>query len=144
MPTSLARFARLAPAERALLARLVFLIAAIRLGLWGRGHEPVRRWLRREWVAARFAMDLRSHTPERLAWAVRTASRPVPGASCLTQSLALQFLLARSGRSSSVRIGVARPAGRFAAHAWVECGGQLLLDGPGREAFAEILSWDDR
>jgi len=29
-------------------------------------------------------------------WAVRVASRPIPGATCLTQSLALHYLLMRA------------------------------------------------
>ena len=42
----------------------------------------------------------------RLEWAVRAAGRRVPMASCLTQALALQFLLGRSGHFSEVLIGV--------------------------------------
>lgn len=140
----LRRFRRLAPEERALLPRLVPLVAVIRVALWIVDCAKVRRWLRAGWLAAAFPADLDRLTPERLAWAVRTACRAVPFATCLTQSLALQFLLARSGRHSSIRIGVARPEGRFAAHAWVECAGQTLLDRPEHAArFAEILSWED-
>jgi hypothetical protein len=66
-----------------------------------------------------------------LAWAVRAASRWVPGATCLTQSLALQFLLTQIGRRCVLRIGVARTFPRaLTAHAWVDCGGEVLLDQP--------------
>ncbi len=52
-------------------------------------------------------------------------------ASCLTQSLALQCLLARSGRSSQVHIGVKKDAAAgFQSHAWVECEGRMLLSAP--------------
>ncbi len=139
------RFRRLAPEERALLPRLVLLVAGIRVALWVVDCATVRRWLRATWLPAAFPANMNRLTPERLAWAVRTACRAVPFATCLTQSLALQFLLACSGRRSSIRIGVAKPEGRFAAHAWIECSGQTLLDRPENIArFAEILSWEDR
>lgn len=50
--------------------------------------------------------------------------------SCLRQALCLWFLLARRGVASQVRIGVEKPAGsEFAAHAWVERHGQVLIGG---------------
>ena len=56
----------------------------------------------------------------------------VPGASCLTQALALQWLLARGGHGSDLHIGVRRAGdGRFAAHAWVSCNGRVVLGAAG-------------
>jgi len=73
------------------------------------------------------------------AHAVSRAARLVPRASCLTQALALQRLLARRGLESSLFLGVdragkpsrtARPrALRFEAHAWVEWRGRILIGG---------------
>src|SRR5438128_1120517 len=40
-------------------------------------------------------------------WAVRATSRCVPAATCLTQALAGQVLLARAGYDSRLEIGVA-------------------------------------
>lgn len=50
-------------------------------------------------------------------------------ANCLKQSLVLWWLLARLGISSEIQIGVNREeAEAINAHAWVECGGQALID----------------
>ena len=66
--------------------------------------------------------------PKHLAWAVARVSRHVPHASCLTQALALQLLLARRGWPSRLHLGMGRDAaGTWQAHAWVECEGQVIL-----------------
>jgi hypothetical protein len=66
-----------------------------------------------------------------LAWAVRTSSRLVPAATCLTQSLALQCVLTTAGRPCRVEIGVAKDArGKFQSHACVEHDGHTLLTTP--------------
>jgi len=78
----------------------------------------------------------------RLVWAVRAASRRIPAASCLTQSLALHCLLARAGHRSEIRIGVAKNAeAGFQAHAWVEYAGQPLLSIPEEvERYVRLLT----
>ena len=64
----------------------------------------------------------------RVAWGVRAASRLIPGATCLTQALAGQYLLGRAGIEFTVRIGVnANGEKGFAAHAWLVSGGTILL-----------------
>jgi hypothetical protein len=66
-----------------------------------------------------------------LVWAVTAASRYIPDATCLPQALALQALLAHSGHSSRVEIGVAKDeAHLLEAHAWVTCGDQVVIGGP--------------
>jgi hypothetical protein len=78
----------------------------------------------------------------RISWAVRAAARRVPGASCLTQALALHYLMGRAGHVSQVRIGVAKDAeGRFESHAWLEYQGTVLVGDNGDLArFAPILA----
>jgi hypothetical protein len=49
-------------------------------------------------------------------------------ASCLPESLTLWWLLRRQRIHSDLRIGVRKLAGRFEAHAWVECQGVALND----------------
>jgi len=73
------------------------------------------------------------------AHAISRAARWVPRASCLTQALALQRLLARRGLESSLFLGVDRAvtpseaprprAKGFEAHAWVEWRGRVLIGG---------------
>src|SRR5204863_897849 len=68
-------------------------------------------------------------SPESVAWAVRVAGERV-GATCLTQALAVQFLLSRSGCPSDLRIGVTREDdGRFFAQAWVAVVRQSIICG---------------
>jgi len=77
---------------------------------------------------------------ERVAWALGAAGRRLPGGTnCLAQALAGQALLRRSGRRAVLRIGVARQAsGEFAAHAWVDCGGQIVVGGAERADFTAL------
>ena len=70
----------------------------------------------------------------RIGWAVRQSARIVPKANCLTQALAAQYLLARSGYRSQLRLGVAKDnAGRLLAHAWLLSDGKVVVGGSSRE-----------
>src|SRR5258706_346929 len=80
------KFARLTPAERALLMHAALLLAGIRVALWLLPYFLLRRLLRTGHEGS--AEKSGSSTPGRIAWAVRVASRLVPAATCLTQSLA--------------------------------------------------------
>lgn len=63
---------------------------------------------------------------------VRAAAHHSMGRStCWQESLALWWLLGRQGIASSVRIGAHKAAGRFQAHAWVECDGAALNEDDG-------------
>jgi len=68
-------------------------------------------------------------TIDRVSWAVRAASRFVPGASnCLVRALATQALLGKYGYQSELRIGVRKEAdASLAAHAWLESGGAIVI-----------------
>lgn len=80
--------------------------------------------------------------PTRIEWAVRVASRAVPGTTCLTQALALHRLLSRYRYPSVVQVGVRNIDGRFTAHAWVEYDGRPLL-GTEKEvaAYSRFFTW---
>jgi hypothetical protein len=77
---------------------------------------------------------------ERVRMAVRmvnAAARYGLGSTCLEKSLALWWLLHREGMTSSVRIGARKAAGKFEAHAWVECDGVALNEpGEGHRHYA--------
>jgi hypothetical protein len=64
--------------------------------------------------------------------------------TCLEESLALWFLLARQGIPSRVRFGVRKDAKKFEAHAWVECAGMALNEAEDMHrhiaAFEEALA----
>jgi hypothetical protein len=119
----------LPPSERGLVLRTLPLVAAIRVALWLAPLQRVRRLIR---ACERLPFSVPADLPvARLEWAVRAVSRRVPMASCLTQALALQFLLVRSGRSAEVHIGVRKDTKTgFQSHAWVECEGRMLLSEP--------------
>ena len=117
------------------------LVAAIRIALW---FLPIRRVRRLIGACEHLPLAIPCETPvSRLVWAVRAASRRIPMASCLTQSLALQFLLVRAGHSSQLHIGVKNDlqAGLL-FHAWVECEGCTLLSPPSEAAeYSHLLAW---
>ena len=66
----------------------------------------------------------------RLGYLVERVSRSVPGATCLTQALALKWMLTRRRVTCQLRIGVAKDADdAFKAHAWLESASQRVLIG---------------
>ncbi|MCY4505336.1 MAG: lasso peptide biosynthesis B2 protein [Acidobacteria bacterium] len=80
---------------------------------------------------------------DRTLEAVRTASRYYHrrGLDCLPRSLAIYVLLRRQGVPATLRIGVKRFP--FAAHAWVECLGEVFddsIDDWRHEPYVPILS----
>ena len=69
------------------------------------------------------------------------ASRRVPKATCLTQAIALRTLLARDGKESELRIGVAKAEdGRLEAHAWLESDGRIVIGGRESSRFAVLAA----
>jgi len=122
----LQRLAALSADERWLLARAAALVASIRIALWLLPLHWICRWAHRSGAVSR---PLEAMPASRLAWVVQVAARRIPGASCLTQAMALQWLLVRAGRAASLQLGVAKDAAHgFESHAWVECEGQVFLD----------------
>lgn len=70
--------------------------------------------------------SLRHLSSERLAQLVEIAGRHAPmRTTCLTEALALSWILRRRGLAGELRIGVARHDGALVAHAWLEAS-----DGP--------------
>lgn len=132
------RLAALPADERLRLLHAALVVATVRLALLALPFRRVRAFV-----------DARQPAPQRSgrvaanqwAWAVGVAARRIPGASCLTQALALQWLLVRAGQSASIHVGVAKDGARgFEAHAWLESGGEILLGGDEPlERFAPIL-----
>lgn len=135
------KFMRLPAADGVLLMHAAFGLAAVRLGLWLLPLCSVQRAV--EGFSGRpSASAMPAH---RLAWAIRAAARYVPAATCLTQALALQWLLMRSGHVSRIHIGVKKAAGaRLEAHAWVECNGQVVIGGPAAYTYIPLAAWEGR
>lgn len=76
---------------------------------------------------------------DRVGWAVASAARFVPGATCLPQALAAEFLLRRRGHPAGLRLGVAKDErGHVEAHAWVESYGHVVIGDHDLERFTEL------
>lgn len=133
----LRRFAAMPPSERRLLIRALLYVGAVRTGLWILPLRVVREKILRfrESSGGGFSVN-------EIVWAVKIASRYVPAASCLTQALAAQALLARSNHHSRIEIGIAKEGGLFAAHAWLVCGERIVLGGPDVAGYAPLAGWE--
>jgi hypothetical protein len=106
--------------EAALLFWAGVTVAAVRLGLW---TLPFPLMQKRLASLGRARRQNRAVDRDAVCLAVQRVSRLVPEATCLTQALAAQVLLARRGFESVLRIGVARGDGTVGivkAHAWLE------------------------
>lgn len=108
-----------------LLASSFLTLCLVRIALCFLPYRVLRRFI----PSPAGCQDSRFYA-RRVVSAVVRAAPYVPGASCLTRALATQFLLARSGHRSTIRIGVRKEAdGTLGAHAWLVCDGTLVLGG---------------
>ena len=105
----------------------MFMLGTIRLGLW---LFPFR--LMRLLLAGVKQSKYELHEPDetyidKTIWAITIATEYIP-ATCLTQAIAIQVLLAQRSYSTDLRIGVAKCDGRqLQAHAWVESQGKVVI-----------------
>jgi Transglutaminase-like superfamily len=119
--------------DQAFLVRALVTLLGVQLALRVASIERLKSW----------ASHVGSGTEpsERVVWAVRAAARRLPGCTCLVSALALQRLLSRQGHVSELHVGVAKQGEKFAAHAWVTCGGQLLIGETDGETYVPLLAW---
>jgi hypothetical protein len=129
------RFLRLSAPDRRLVLRAAVWLALVRLALWTRPFARVQQLVT---VAASEPSRAPAIAPGRLAWAVEAAAQAVPKASCLTQALAAQIMLERSGAHPDLRIGVATDQEGFEAHAWLELDGRPLVGAHELERYAPL------
>ena len=128
----LIKFFRLPRAERRLLLNSLWLVGAVRLGLWILPFQYLRRIVSSSSKTASQPNEADRDLPDRVAWAVTVSSEYIPCATCLTQALAAKVLLGRRGQSAVLRIGVTRvEGGEFLAHAWIESHGKVVIGGSG-------------
>ncbi len=117
---------------RYLLMSLV-LLPVIDVSLRRVGYKRTLVWLSRR--AERCEVTINSvDSPgfaSKIARMVSLAGRRSPWrTTCLRQALVLWFLLARRGVATELRLGVEKSeTGDFAAHAWVELDGHVLIGG---------------
>ena len=118
-------FPRLSRGELIRLTKAFLVVAGLRLALLLLPYPTIRKL-----IPLRLAPNRVGDAPRRVPWRVSTVARLIPGATCLTQALATQLLLARAGHTSQIRIGVAKgDSGNLAAHAWVVIDETVLIGG---------------
>lgn len=119
--------------ERRLVLQALIVVPAVRLALWVLPFRLVHRFVRGRHVSDRMTLSA-----DRVVRAVAAVSARVPRATCLTQALAASLLLPRYGHDATLRVGVAKEAGRLRAHAWLESGGATILGEPEPGAFQPL------
>ena len=124
---AISKFLRLSWREQKLVAGAVLALSAVRIGLVALPFTRVRGIVARGYRR----LDDKTSRPalERVTWAIEAASHYVPGGSnCLVRALASEYVLGRFGYPCELKIGVAKgAAGEFAAHAWLESDGRVVI-----------------
>ncbi|MBN9221845.1 MAG: lasso peptide biosynthesis B2 protein [Mesorhizobium sp.] len=136
----LARVFSLSGSEAVFLCRCLLVVAAVRLGLTVLSYNRFRAMVTR--LNARQCASMGEL--RRVAWGVAAAARFVPRATCLTQALSGQYLLARQGNASNIRIGIERDTGaQLKAHAWLISDNHIVLGGS-LDGFAHLVDHGSR
>lgn len=132
---------RLAGRSVFVLCRAVVVVATIRAFLWLYPYGRVLRTVAKERHTYRH-MDAEGEAKymRDVIWAVRAVARRTLGDSpCLTQALAVKWMLRTTNADTILRIGVAKSEDNsLNAHAWLECNGVILIGG-GRSPFSYSL-----
>ncbi|MDR3701280.1 MAG: lasso peptide biosynthesis B2 protein [Candidatus Sulfopaludibacter sp.] len=117
--------------EDAAFAQALGATIAVRVLLAGLPVRSVRRVLRRV-LSANQPLPVRKRiSMDRLLRCAARASRLSPvGSTCLVSALVAEALLNRHGYPVTLRVGAQRLAGAFAAHAWLEFEGCVVVGGP--------------
>jgi len=125
----LLKFFRLPAHERFALRNAVLLLLLIRLGLTVLPLKRLAGILRATKRVLPRNPAGASLTPELISWAVKRASRYVPGGeNCLARALTAKALLEHAGYPAALHIGVLRNgAGCIRAHAWVKSGERFVV-----------------
>jgi hypothetical protein len=125
MAANAASFFALSWWERKVLAQALMLLPLTALAL---PVVPVRKLS----IGVNRSRTRRDHdyaTADRVAHMVAAAAAYGPyRATCLPQSIVLQWLLRRNGIPSELRYGARRVDGNVTAHCWVELDGRPLID----------------
>jgi hypothetical protein len=137
----IAKLLRLPPSDRRLLMMSVFVLGAVRLGLWLLPFQTVRRLINSMTRSTNHPHQHDKIPIDAVTWAIGVASRSIPSATCLTQALAAQVLLVRHGYPAQIRIGVTKDLrGHLGAHAWVESQGRIVIGDLPNLAHYKVLS----
>jgi hypothetical protein len=129
------KFLRLSSRDQKLVVSAALSMVRAAIGLRVLGFDRMRQRAQipsrqsRGWCGPPPRRTVAPPPPERIAWAVRAVGVATPrGSNCLVRALATQAMLARYGYPSELKIGVRKSEdGAFAAHAWLECAGAVII-----------------
>ncbi|WP_282092605.1 lasso peptide biosynthesis B2 protein [Epibacterium ulvae] len=118
------------------------MVVVVRLFLWGTTYQKIRAFSVRP--CSRDPQPHRKGAVGGVVRCIRKSARFIPGASCLTQTLACQAVLSWRGIPSTIEIGVAKgeEEASLKAHAWLVWNGMVILenDHENLQSFRKINS----
>lgn len=128
--TKVFQFIRLDLSQKKFVTHCFVVLCVVRVGISLKCTSFVIRRI----SAIHVTEDADQGTSRMVAWGVGACANFVPGATCLTQALAGQYLMARHKCRSIVRIGIDRNNHKnVKAHAWLLSGGLVVLGGKASE-----------
>ena len=134
---SLQKIGGLTRKRRMLLARAFLRLGWTVLNLRLRPVSYLRRRMRAASPVS-FSSATSEFQPDDVAWALAIAARFLPGGdNCLALALAGGALLGDLGLPAEIHLGVENQPG-FAAHAWVECAGRIVIGAGEAERYASL------
>ncbi len=118
-------------AERNMVIKVAGLFTVIGFGLRLMSYRSLHDLIERTSTSGGRPSSLGEPQRKRIIRIVSAMGRRLLGdRPCLIQALALMWLLRRRGEEAQVLIGVKKDAtGAFAAHAWVEQDGRVIIGG---------------
>ena len=123
------KFHHLSAGDKFLLSKSFYLLIAVRVVLHLVSFQKILQRIDKESVFPFTKTDKRPSF-DKIAWAVETVGRYIPGTTCLYKALASKIMLAQYGYDACIHIGVdKKEAGSLDAHAWVEIDGHILIGG---------------
>jgi hypothetical protein len=120
----IARYRRLTPSQRRLLAEAFILLGVSRLALLLLPFKRIAPHLGKQGEDA-YAIDAgQTVTAKGVGWAVRSASMHTPWQSkCLAQAMTAKHMLRQRKIRNTLYLGLAKDeTGKMIAHAWIFCG----------------------
>jgi hypothetical protein len=92
--------------------------------------------------------ECRRTQARQVGWTVRAIAHRTPwDSNCLAQSIAAKRMLQRRGIPSTLYLGVTKDADdpkHLDAHAWLQCGDEILTGRRGHQRFRVISTFGDR
>lgn len=125
----LGKLSALSGSEWRTLITAAVLLPAIAVALRILGYRRTHAWMARQAHKRRRSENAACEVALVCRMVSVAASHGVYRANCLRQALAAWWLLERCGVASKLVIGVRKDEQGFAAHAWVEYQGQVVIGG---------------